>query len=282
MVGSGRPLLDETRSARPRPGVGHPAPGGRRHAQGDWTPPPPAAGLAASVALALDVGTSTVLSRRMDKAAAYRARRGRHSARVGGIDAGQGLFVRVSPVIPGRASALPLCGATFFMSEFEFHFVETSKRSLSFRATLDDAGHPGEHSFNSSLKSAGTDGHDGDSGSGEGMSMDVQVNLVVRSTRVVTPEGTRAASIAVSGEAIAAVLPYDAGGPRGSQGRGRRRRRRPPRPGGHPRPRERPGPHRVGGLLDRHPRRRAGRHHDADRHAAQLPCRPPPRSSTCG
>nr|WP_037841221.1 allantoinase AllB [Streptomyces sp. NRRL F-5126] len=36
-----------------------------------------------------------------------------------------------------------------------------------------------------------------------------EVNLVVRSTRVVTPEGTRPAALAVAGERIAAVLPYD-------------------------------------------------------------------------
>ncbi|MGW3728034.1 allantoinase AllB [Streptomyces sp. NPDC000851] len=34
--------------------------------------------------------------------------------------------------------------------------------------------------------------------------------LVLRSTRVITPEGTRAASVAVAGGRIAAVLPYDA------------------------------------------------------------------------
>ncbi|MFD5425300.1 allantoinase AllB [Streptomyces sp. NPDC127084] len=43
------------------------------------------------------------------------------------------------------------------------------------------------------------------------------VHLVVRSTRVVTPEGTRAASIAVRGEEIAAVLPYDAEIPAGAR-----------------------------------------------------------------
>ena len=34
--------------------------------------------------------------------------------------------------------------------------------------------------------------------------------LVLRSTRVITPEGTRAASVAVDGGRITAVLPYDA------------------------------------------------------------------------
>lgn len=36
------------------------------------------------------------------------------------------------------------------------------------------------------------------------------VNLVLRSTRVVTPEGTRPATVAVAGGTIDAVLPYDA------------------------------------------------------------------------
>ena len=35
--------------------------------------------------------------------------------------------------------------------------------------------------------------------------MDAKVELVLRSTRVVTPDGTRAASVAVSGGRIAAV-----------------------------------------------------------------------------
>jgi allantoinase len=39
------------------------------------------------------------------------------------------------------------------------------------------------------------------------------VSLVLRSTRVITPEGTRAASVAVTGGRIAAVLPYDAAVP---------------------------------------------------------------------
>ncbi|MFD7611378.1 allantoinase AllB [Streptomyces sp. NPDC059828] len=43
------------------------------------------------------------------------------------------------------------------------------------------------------------------------------VHLVLRSTRVITPEGTRAASIAVCGEEIAAVLPYDAEVPAGAR-----------------------------------------------------------------
>ncbi|GAB2934328.1 allantoinase AllB [Streptomyces sundarbansensis] len=38
----------------------------------------------------------------------------------------------------------------------------------------------------------------------------VDVNLVLRSTRVVTPEGTRPAAVAVAGGTIDAVLPYDA------------------------------------------------------------------------
>ncbi|MEU8531312.1 MULTISPECIES: allantoinase AllB [Streptomyces] len=45
----------------------------------------------------------------------------------------------------------------------------------------------------------------------------MDVNLVLRSTRVITPEGTRAASIAVSGGTIAAVLPYDAEVPAGAR-----------------------------------------------------------------
>lgn len=45
----------------------------------------------------------------------------------------------------------------------------------------------------------------------------MDVNLVLRSTRVITPEGTRAASIAVSGGTIAAVWPYDAEVPAGAR-----------------------------------------------------------------
>ncbi|MFF9012353.1 allantoinase AllB [Streptomyces sp. NPDC014870] len=44
-----------------------------------------------------------------------------------------------------------------------------------------------------------------------------EVQLVLRSTRVITPEGTRAASIAVSGGTIAGVLPYDAEVPAGAR-----------------------------------------------------------------
>ncbi|MER6998819.1 allantoinase AllB [Streptomyces sp. NPDC000410] len=48
--------------------------------------------------------------------------------------------------------------------------------------------------------------------------MDVNdVNLVLRSTRVITPEGTRAASVAVADGKIAAVLPYDAEVPAGAR-----------------------------------------------------------------
>lgn len=46
---------------------------------------------------------------------------------------------------------------------------------------------------------------------------DPDVKLVLRSTRVITPEGTRAASIAVAGGRIAAVLPYDAPIPAGAR-----------------------------------------------------------------
>ncbi|WP_405775563.1 allantoinase AllB [Streptomyces sp. NBC_00859] len=41
--------------------------------------------------------------------------------------------------------------------------------------------------------------------------------LVLRSTRVITPQGTRAASVAVAGGKIAAVLPYDAEVPDGAR-----------------------------------------------------------------
>jgi allantoinase len=41
--------------------------------------------------------------------------------------------------------------------------------------------------------------------------------LVLRSTRVITPEGTRAAAVAVAGGTITAVLPYDAGTPVGAR-----------------------------------------------------------------
>ncbi|MEV6547087.1 allantoinase AllB [Streptomyces sp. NPDC051597] len=43
------------------------------------------------------------------------------------------------------------------------------------------------------------------------------VNLVLRSSRVITPDGTRPASVAVAGEVIAAVLPYDAEAPAGAR-----------------------------------------------------------------
>ncbi|MFF5104475.1 allantoinase AllB [Streptomyces sp. NPDC000134] len=44
-----------------------------------------------------------------------------------------------------------------------------------------------------------------------------EAELVLRSTRVITPEGTRAASIAVTGGTITAVLPYDAPVPPGAR-----------------------------------------------------------------
>ena len=43
------------------------------------------------------------------------------------------------------------------------------------------------------------------------------VQLVLRSTRVITPEGTRSASVAVADGRIAAVLPHDAGIPAGAR-----------------------------------------------------------------
>lgn len=43
------------------------------------------------------------------------------------------------------------------------------------------------------------------------------VNLVLRSTRVVTPEGTRPAAVAVAGGTIGAVLPYDTEVPAGAR-----------------------------------------------------------------
>lgn len=46
---------------------------------------------------------------------------------------------------------------------------------------------------------------------------DLAVELVLRSTRVITPEGTRAASVAVAGGKIAAVLPYEADVPAGAR-----------------------------------------------------------------
>ncbi|RKT07672.1 allantoinase [Streptomyces sp. 3211.6] len=46
---------------------------------------------------------------------------------------------------------------------------------------------------------------------------DVPVELVLRSTRVITPEGTRAASVAVAGGKIAAVLAYEAEAPAGAR-----------------------------------------------------------------
>ncbi|MCY0937059.1 allantoinase AllB [Streptomyces sp. H34-S4] len=46
---------------------------------------------------------------------------------------------------------------------------------------------------------------------------DLAVELVLRSTRVITPEGTIAASVAVAGGKIAAVLPYEADVPAGAR-----------------------------------------------------------------
>ncbi|MGW0554102.1 allantoinase AllB [Streptomyces sp. NPDC002926] len=46
---------------------------------------------------------------------------------------------------------------------------------------------------------------------------DRDVNLVLRSTRVITPEGTRAASVTVAAGKIVAVLPYDAEVPSGAR-----------------------------------------------------------------
>lgn len=46
---------------------------------------------------------------------------------------------------------------------------------------------------------------------------DVAVDLVLRSTRVITPEGTRAASVAVAGGKITAVLAHDAEVPAGAR-----------------------------------------------------------------
>lgn len=52
---------------------------------------------------------------------------------------------------------------------------------------------------------------------GQGVDMDTNVTLVLRSTRVITPEGTRPASVAVAGGRIAAVLPHDAEVPAGAR-----------------------------------------------------------------
>jgi allantoinase len=46
---------------------------------------------------------------------------------------------------------------------------------------------------------------------------DVEVELVLRSTRVITPDGTRAATVAVAGGRIAEVGPYDAAVPAGAR-----------------------------------------------------------------
>ncbi|MFD5874688.1 amidohydrolase family protein, partial [Streptomyces sp. NPDC060322] len=45
----------------------------------------------------------------------------------------------------------------------------------------------------------------------------VDVKLVLRSTRVVTPEGTRAAAVLVAGGEIEAVLPYESEVPAGAR-----------------------------------------------------------------
>ncbi|MEU9763465.1 allantoinase AllB [Streptomyces sp. NPDC047987] len=50
-----------------------------------------------------------------------------------------------------------------------------------------------------------------------GADVTADVNLVLRSTRVVTPDGTRPASVAVAGGSIDAVLPHDAEVPAGAR-----------------------------------------------------------------
>ncbi|MDX3070408.1 allantoinase, partial [Streptomyces sp. ND04-05B] len=44
-----------------------------------------------------------------------------------------------------------------------------------------------------------------------------EAELVMRSTRVLTPDGTRPAAVAVAGGRITAVLPYDAEVPPGAR-----------------------------------------------------------------
>ena len=97
-----------------------------------------------------------------------------------------------------------------------------------------------------------------------------EYELVIRAERVVTPDGRPSGN----GRRPRRADRRDRG-PRGGPGRGRDRgtarfRGAAARPGGHPRARQRAGPHRVGGVRHRDAGRRRGRGHHPDRHAAEL------------
>ena len=102
------------------------------------------------------------------------------------------------------------------------------------------------------------------------------VDLVLRSRRVAMPRGVAPAAVAVADGRIVAVTPWDDA--RGQRSRRARRARAAARGRRHPRPRQRAGARRVGGLRDRHPRGRGGRRDHARRHAAQQRFRRRPTS----
>ena len=97
----------------------------------------------------------------------------------------------------------------------------------------------------------------------------------LRSRRVVTPGRRRAGHRGDRGRADRGGDRRRARGERRRRrryaGRGPRRSRAGPGPRRLPRPRQRAGAHRVGGLRDGDARRRGGGRDDAGRHAAQLP-----------
>ena len=90
----------------------------------------------------------------------------------------------------------------------------------------------------------------------------------IRSKRVVTPEGVRAATVHLRNGVIEAISGYD-DFPSGQTYLRRRRIRRHARPGGHARPHQRAGAHRLGRFRDGDARGGRGRSDHADRHAAQ-------------
>ena len=95
-------------------------------------------------------------------------------------------------------------------------------------------------------------------------------DLVIRGQRILTRAGIAPREVGVRGGKIVAIEPLG-NGLAGAEVIELADGRDPaPGPGGHPRPRQRARPHRVGGLRLRHPgggRRRRDHHH---RHAAEL------------
>ena len=95
------------------------------------------------------------------------------------------------------------------------------------------------------------------------------LDLVIRARRVVTPAGEVDRQVGVKDGRVVAIEPPEAGPHRRRDRRPRRRRGAAAGRRRHPRARQRPRPHRVGGLHHRDPRG-SGRRRDHDRgHAAQ-------------